>query len=97
MSYEEDFELFSLLCDIIVSVADRMRIAPGEAASNQQNFDTFWTCKQEKLEVMCRQCRQYGKPPNLYFTTAPAEWKHNWHRACNTGERPLGRWRRVRR
>ena len=72
----------------IVSVADRMRIAPGEAASNQPNFDTFWTCKQEKLEVMCRQCRQYGKPCNLYFTTASAEWKHYWHRACTLAKGP---------
>ena len=77
---EEDFALFSLLYDIalarqitgVVRVAQSMQIAPEEAASNMQNFDGFWEKEREKLEYMCR---QQGSMPNIFFTSAPAEWK----------------------
>ncbi|CAE8634707.1 unnamed protein product [Polarella glacialis] len=85
VSYEADFELFSLLFDIalarqvtsIVSVADLQGIAPKEVASNQQNFDSYWEREQEQ-----------GSLPNLFFTIAPAEWKF----LCHKG---LQHWRKV--
>jgi hypothetical protein len=58
-------------------MADKLKIAPEQAASNQQNFDTFWKKEQEKLEDMCRQMKGM---PNFFFTVAPAEWKFQWHR-----------------
>ena len=85
VSYEEDFPLMCLLYDkalakqisATVAIADRVKIAPEEIASNQQNFDSFWRKEQEKLEDMCR---QMGSMPNCLFTVAPAEWKLQWHR-----------------
>ena len=93
VSYEEDFELFSLLYDIslakqitsVVAIAQRQEIAPEEAASHLQNFDAFWTKETEKLEDMCR---QHSAMPNFYMTVAPAEWKAIWHRG-------LQHWRKV--
>ena len=49
VSYEEDFELFSLLYDIslakqissVVAVAQKEKISPEEAASGMQNFHSF--------------------------------------------------------
>ena len=85
VSYEEDFPLFCLLHDIalarqisaIVNIADQQKIAPEEAASGHQNFDSFWRKEQQKLEDMCR---QMDSMPNFFFTVAPAEWKFQHHR-----------------
>ena len=69
VSYESDFELFSLLYDIalasqisgVVAMADKNKIAPEEAASNMQNFDSYWLKEQEKLEDICRQHKQQAR------------------------------------
>jgi hypothetical protein len=95
VSYESDFELFSLLYDIhlakqissVVTVADKQQIAPEEAAAGMQNFDAFWGREREKLEDMCRQQKQM---PNLFFTIAPAEWKFNWHRGVQHWRKATG-------
>ena len=98
--YEEDFELFSLLHDIslarqissVVSIAKNEKIAPEEAASSMQNFDTYWHREQEKLEDMCRQQQErqdqdpefVGDPsglPNRFVTIAPGEWTE----VCSSG------------
>ena len=92
VSYEEDFELFSLLYDValarqissLATVAAKQKIAPEEAASEMQNFDVFWQREQDKLHDVCR---QQGLP-NLYLTISPAEWKFPHH------EGVLG-WRKV--
>ena len=95
LSYEADFELFSLLYDIslarqltaVIAIAEREKIAPEQAASTMQNFDSFWEKEKEKLEDMCRQKNCF---PNLFFTVAPAEWKFNWHRGVQQWQK--GNW-----
>ena len=79
VSYESDFELFSLLYDMalasqisgVVAMADKNKIAPEEAASNMQNFDSYWLKEQEKLEDICRQHKQQAR--QQHASTARAE------------------------
>lgn len=92
-SYEEDFPLFELLHDIAlakqitstVAIAENKKVAPEETASGMQNFDSYWSREQAKLEDMVR---QHGRMPNLLFTVDPAEWKFQWHRG-------IQHWRKV--
>lgn len=94
-AYEADFELFSLLHDIhlasqltsLVAVADRQKMAPEDAASSNNGFDTYWLKENEKLEDMCRQMGQF---PNLFMTIAPGEWKFDWNRGVHQWRKESG-------
>ena len=82
--YAKDFPLTALMHDVtlakqlssVVSMADKYKISPDEAAVGMQNFELFWKRETQKLEDMCR---INGSLPNLFLTVAPAEWTFPLH------------------
>ena len=77
-SYEEDFEVVALMYDkhlaqqltSIIAIADKQKIAPEEAASGNNGFDSYWYKEAEKLQDMRRQMKS---TPNFFVTIAPGE------------------------
>ena len=89
LDYSRDFQLHCLLYDVcmaksitsIISVANKMNIAPEQAASQQDAFEGYWWLQLRKMEDVCRREFELTQDmslslPNVFFTVAPAEWRY---------------------
>ena len=104
VSYEEDFELFSLLYDIhlaqqlssIIAIADKHKMSPEELASTNSGYDSYWYKEAEKQQDMCRQMQAHPSfkgqsgMPNCFVTIAPAKWKFDWHKGLHEWRKGSG-------
>eukprot|EP00971_Amphidinium_carterae_P013662 269096-Amphidinium_carterae.5 len=92
LEYGKDYPLNCLFYDMamastisaVVSIAAQQKVAPDQIASDMDMFQAYWHQQVRKMEDVCRQEMDAGRPveqslPSTFFTLAPAEWKYVLH------------------